>query len=92
MTEQTYRTMHREISDPEELREATAPAASCEAEADGMSRDLMLAVARDMHAMEVYAKMNETQRAIFLARARQTPAGEAMQKMVHDLQYGDLNL
>ncbi len=69
--------------DEDELREAPK---------EGMPRGLMLAVARDMHAMEVYAKMNERERAAFLDRARNTPDGEAMQRLVRDLRYGDMNI
>ncbi|MBQ7338104.1 MAG: hypothetical protein IJW40_06585 [Clostridia bacterium] len=58
----------------------------------GMPRGLMLAVARDMHVMEVYAKMNERDRAAFLDRARNTPDGEPMQRLVRDLRYGEMNI
>ncbi len=51
-----------------------------------MPRGLMLAVARDMHAMEAYARMSEGERAAFLDKARHTPDGEPMQRLVQDLQ------
>ena len=73
----------RGVSDEEEAREMGG---------SGMPRGLMLAVARDMHAMEAYAKMSEAERAAFLDKARQTPAGEPMQRLVRDMQRGEMNL
>ena len=73
----------RGVSDEDEAREMGE---------GGMPRGLVLAVARDMHAMEAYAKMSETQRAAFLDRARQTPAGEPMQRLVREMRRGDVNI
>ena len=61
-------------------------------EMPGMPRDLVLAVARDMHAMEIYARLSEGERAAFLSLTRQTPGGEPMQKLVRDLRYGEINI
>jgi hypothetical protein len=73
----------RGVTDEDEAREMGE---------SGMPRNLVLAVARDMHAMEVYAKMSETERAAFLNRARQTPAGEPMQRLVRDMRYGEMQI
>ena len=83
MADRKLRPGERGMIDEDEARE--------QADA-GMPRNLMLAVARDMHAMEVYAKMSEAERAAFLDRARQTPAGEPMQKLVRDMRYGDVQI
>lgn len=80
MVERELTPAERGVSDAEEAREMRMP------------RGLVLAVARDMHAMEAYAKMSEAERAAFLDRARQTPAGEPMQKLVRDMRYGEINL
>jgi hypothetical protein len=73
----------RGVTDEDEAREMGE---------SGMPRNLVLAVARDMHAMEVYAKMSETERAAFLNRARQTPAGEPMQRLLRDMRYGEMQI
>jgi hypothetical protein len=73
----------RDVTDEDEAREMGE---------SGMPRNLVLAVARDMHAMEVYAKMSETERAAFLNRARQTPAGEPMQRLLRDMRYGEMQI
>ena len=73
----------RGVSDEDEAREMGE---------SGMPRGLVLAVARDMHAMEVYANMSEAERAAFLDRARQTPAGEPMQRLVRDMRRGEMNI
>jgi hypothetical protein len=77
----------RGITDPHELAEQVRQGAD-----DGMPRDLILAVARDMHAMEYYARMSERERQAFLAQARNTPAGESMRRLLHDLRYGELHI
>jgi hypothetical protein len=73
----------RGVTDEDEAREMGE---------SGMPRNLVLAVARDMHAMEVYAKMSEAERAAFLDRARQTPAGEPMQRLLRDMRYGEMQI
>ena len=87
MTDTDIGMGERGITDPHELAEQTQQRTD-----DGMPRDLMLAVARDMHAMEYYARMNERERQAFLARARNTPAGESMRRLLHDLRYGELHI
>ena len=83
MVERELTPTERGVTDEDEAREA---------QETGMPRDLMLAVARDMHAMEVYAKLSESERAAFLNRARQTPGGEPMQRLVRDMRYGDVQI
>ena len=83
MIQRELTSAERGVSDEEEAREMRG---------SGMPRGLMLAVARDMHAMETYAKMSEAERAAFLDKARQTPAGEPMQRLVRDMQRGEMNL
>ena len=83
MIQRELTSAERGVSDEEEAREMGG---------SGMPRGLMLAVARDMHAMETYAKMSEAERAAFLEKARQTPAGEPMQRLVRDMQRGGMNL
>ena len=83
MTEQQH--IERPVYDEDELAGEWMPPL----EERGMPRNLMLAVARDMHAMEIYAKMSESERAAFLDRARDTPAGEPMQRLLREMRYGD---
>ena len=73
----------RGVFDAAEARELQT---ATDAEEPTMSRGLRLAVARDMHAMEAYAKMSKEERAAFLDKARATPDGEPMQRLLEALQ------
>jgi hypothetical protein len=83
MVDRELTASQKGVYDEDELRECAE---------EGMPRGLMLAVARDMHAMEAYAKMNERERTAFLDRARHTPDGESMRRLVRELRNGDLNI
>ena len=83
MVERELTASQKGAYDEDELRERAE---------EGMPRGLVLAVARDMHAMEAYAKMNERERAVFLDRARHTPDGDSMRRLVRELRNGDINI
>jgi hypothetical protein len=70
--------------------EITHPGQSDENDDMAMPRGLMLAVARDMRSMETYAKMSDGERAAFLDKARHTPDGEPMQRLVREMRQGEI--
>jgi len=83
MTDGELATEMRGVTDADEAREIRMDAEDMQ---PAMPRGLVLAVARNMHAMEAYAKMNAGERASFLEKARHTPDGEPMQRLLRDIQ------